>query len=167
MVRNGLMPAIPALRYQAGLELDGGVEASTFARLRTIPTGSEHLPVRRTDFHVLSITGSGQGAATVDFVRHHPEPGTIAWIRPGRVHRWDDIAGADGTLVLFRPESVPHGSPGAGSLGPATWRQPESPVLVRLAPGHLRREHDAARARPSCDFAAKMAATLHLAGRAA
>lgn len=136
------------LRYQGGGEPDGGVEVTTFAQLRTMPAGSMHPPVQRTDFHVLAIIGSGHGTVTVDFVRHRLEPGTIAWIRPGRVHRWDDIAGVDGTLVLFRPESVPSGSPGADPLGPVSWRQPGRPALVRLAADHLRREYDAARARP-------------------
>jgi AraC family transcriptional regulator, transcriptional activator of pobA len=162
MVRNGQQPAIRMLHYEAGRELDGGVEATTFARLRTMPAGSMHPPVQRTDFHVLAITGSGQGAVTVDFVHHRLEPGTIAWIRPGRVHRWDDIAGVDGTLVLFRPESVPHGSPGADPLGPVSWRQPESTALVRLAAEHLRREHDAARAHPFPGSTAVLRALLEV-----
>jgi AraC-like DNA-binding protein len=136
------------LRYEAGGAPDGGIEVTTFACLRTMPAGSNLPPVQRADFHVLAIADSGQGVMTVDFVRHGLEPGTIVWIRPGRVHRWDDIAAVDGTLVLFRPESVPRGSPGADPLGPVAWRQPGSPALVRLAADHLRREYDAARARP-------------------
>lgn len=148
MVKNGHQPGIRMVRYQDGNEPDGGVEATTFARLRTMPAGSMHPPVQRADFHVLAITGSGRGVVTVDFVRHRLEPGMIVWIRPGRVHRWDDIAAVEGTLVLFRPESVPQGSPGADPLGPVSWRQSASPALVRLAADHLRREYDAARARP-------------------
>lgn len=148
MVKNGQQPAIRMLRYQAGGAPDGGIEVITFARLRAMPAGNTRPPVQRADFHVLAITGSGNGTVTVDFVRQRLEPGTIVWIRPGRVHRWDDIAGAEGTLVLFRPESVPHGSPAAEPLGPVSWRQPGSPALVRLAAEHLRREYDAARARP-------------------
>ena len=148
MVKNGQQAAVRTLRYQAGGEPDGGVEVSTFARLRTMPAGSGHPTVQRADFHVLAIISSGPGVATVDFVRYRLEPGTIVWIRPGRVHRWDDIAGVDGTLVLFRPESVPHGSPGADPLGPVSWRQPGRRALIRLAADHLRREYDAVRARP-------------------
>jgi AraC family transcriptional regulator, transcriptional activator of pobA len=148
MVKNGQQTAIRTLRYQAGAAPDGGVEVITFADLRAMPAGNTHPPVQRADFHVLAITGLGQGTVTVDFVRQHLEPGTIVWIRPGRVHRWDDIAAVDGTLVLFRPESVPNGSPGADPLSPVTWRQPGRPALVHLAADHLRREYDAARARP-------------------
>jgi AraC-like DNA-binding protein len=104
--------------------------------------------VQRADFHVLAIVGSGHGVVTVDFVRHGLERGTIAWIRPGRVHRWDDIAAVNGTLVLFRPESVPQGPAGAHPLGPVSWQQAGRPELVRIAADHLRREYDASRARP-------------------
>ena len=148
MVKNGQDGSIRTLRYQAGAEPDGGVEVITFAGLRTMSAGSSPPPVQRADFHVLAIVSSGRGLVTVDFVGHRLEPGTMVWIRPGRVHRWDDIAGVNGTLVLFRPESVPHGSPGADPLGPVSWRQAGRPALVRLAADHLRREHDAARATP-------------------
>jgi AraC-like DNA-binding protein len=148
MVRNGQLADIPMLRYQAGRGPDGGVEVITFAQLRTMPAGREHPPIQRTDFHVLAFVSSGRGTVTVDFARQDLEPGTVAWIRPGRVHRWDDIAEVFGTVVLFRPESVPQASPGADPLGPVSWRPPGSAALVRLAAGHLRREHDAARLRP-------------------
>lgn len=148
MVKNGQQAAIRMLHYEPGSEPDGGVEVITFARLRTMPAGSSRPPVQRADFHVLAVVGSGCGLVTVDFVSHRLEPGTIVWIRPGRVHRWDDVTGVDGTLVLFRPESVPHGSPGAEPLGPVSWPQPGRPALVRLAADHLRREFDVARARP-------------------
>jgi AraC family transcriptional regulator, transcriptional activator of pobA len=162
MVRNGQSAAIRMLRYQAGGAPDGGVEVTTFPRLRTMPAGSSNPPVQRADFHVLAIVGSGQGTVTVDFVLHRLEPGTIVWIRPGRVHRWDDITGVDGTLVLFRPESVPHGSPGADPLGPVSWRPPGRPALVRLAADHLRREYDAARAHPLPGSSAILRALLEV-----
>ncbi|WP_433155195.1 helix-turn-helix domain-containing protein [Actinomadura nitritigenes] len=144
MVKNGQRDDIRSLRYAA----DGGVEVITFPRLRGMPAGGEQPPLQRADFHVLAIVDSGRGAVTVDFVHHRLKPGMIVWIRPGRVHRWDDIENLDGTLVLFRPEAVPHGSPGAEPFGPVTWRRPELPALVRLAADHLRREYDASRARP-------------------
>jgi AraC-like DNA-binding protein/quercetin dioxygenase-like cupin family protein len=162
MVKNGQHGTIRVLFYDPPDEPDDGVEVSTFARLRTMPAGSSDPPTQRTDFHVLAIVDSGQGMVMVDFVRHRLERGAIVWIRPGRVHRWDEIADLDGTLVLFRPESVPRDSPGAGLLGPVTWRQAERPALVRLAAGHLRREYDAARARRSPATAAILRALLEV-----
>jgi AraC family transcriptional activator of pobA len=148
MVKNGQRGTIRTLRYQTPGEPDGGVEVVTFAGLRSMPAGSTRPPVQRADFHVLAIVGSGHGVVTVDFIRYRLERGTIVWIRPGRVHRWDDIAAVNGTLVLFRPESVPQGSTGADPLGPVSWRQADRPALVRIAADHLRREYDASRARP-------------------
>ncbi|MGH3209892.1 MAG: helix-turn-helix domain-containing protein [Trebonia sp.] len=162
MVKNGQRDAIRVLLYDATGEPDDGVEVSTFARLRTMPAGSSDPPVQRTDFHVLATVDSGHGAVTVDFVRHRLERGAIVWIRPGRVHRWDEIADLNGTLVLFRPESVPRDSPGADLLGPVTWRQAERPALVRLAAVHLRREYDASRAQRSPGTAAILHALLEV-----
>jgi AraC-like DNA-binding protein len=158
MVKNGQREDIRSLRYAA----DGGVEVITFPQLRGMPAGSGHPPLQRADFHVLAIVGSGRGAVTVDFVHHRLEPGTIVWIRPGNVHRWDDIARVGGTLVLFRPEAVPHGSPGAEPFGPVSWRQPERPALVRLAADHLRREYDASRTRPMPGSTAILRALLEV-----
>jgi AraC-like DNA-binding protein len=148
MVKNGQPGSVPTLRYQAPIGPDSGIEVSTFATLRTLPAGSVRPPTQRTDFHIVAIVDSGRGSVTVDFVRYELEPDTIAWLRPGRVHRWDDTAGLSGTLVLFRPESVPRGSPGADPFGSVIWRQAKSPGLVRLAAEHLRREYDAARVQP-------------------
>ncbi|MWA05138.1 helix-turn-helix domain-containing protein [Actinomadura sp. LD22] len=158
MVKNGQQAGIRSLRYAA----DGGVEVIAFPRLRDMPAGSAPQPVQRADFHVLAIVDSGRGTVTVDFVHHRLEPGTIVWIRPGRVHRWDDIADVDGTLVLFRPEYVPLGSPGAAPFGPVTWRRPGRPALVRLAADHLRREYDASRTRPMPGSAAILRALLEV-----
>ncbi len=148
MVKNGQRDTVRTLPYRAPGAADSGVEVITFAGLRRMPAGSTHPATQRADFHVLAIARSGHGAVTVDFVRYRLERGTIVWIRPGRVHRWDDVAAVDGTLVLFRPESVPQGSPGADPLGPVTWRQAGRQALVRIAADHLRREYDASRGRP-------------------
>lgn len=152
MVKNGQPASIPMLRFRSAGEPGSGVEVTTFARLRTMPAGSRNPPTQRTDFHVLAIARSGEGAVTVDFAPYRLERDTVAWIRPGRVHRWDDIAGLTGTLVLFRPESVPPGSPGADPVGPVTWRH--GGRLLRLAVDHLRGEYEAAIARPVPDTTA-------------
>jgi AraC-like DNA-binding protein len=162
MVKNGQRANVRMLRYQAPGEPDGGVEVITFAGLRGMPAGSARPPMQRADFHVLAIVGSGHGAVTVDFVRYRLERGAIVWIRPGRVHRWDSIAALSGTLVLFRPESVPQGSPGADPLGSVSWRPAGRPALVRLAADHLRREHDAFRARPIPGAAAILSSLLEV-----
>jgi AraC-like DNA-binding protein len=84
----------------------------------------------------------------VDFVRHPLDADRVIWIRPGWTHSWDDIRAVTGSVVLFRAEFVPAGSPGADPLGPTGWRQATRPDLVRLAADHLRREYAAAVAGP-------------------
>ena len=136
------------LPFRAPDHRDDGVEVSTFAQLRTMPAGNSNPPVQRADFHILAIAGSGHGIITVDFVRYCLEPGTIVWIRPGRVHQWNDIASLDGTLVLFRPESVPAGSPGADPFGPVSWQPGQDQTLAGIAARHLHDEYEAAHSRP-------------------
>jgi AraC-like DNA-binding protein len=147
MVKNGQPGAILVLPFRAPGHRDDGVEVSTFTQLRTMPAGNSNPPVQRADFHVLGIADSGHGIVTVDFVRYLLEPGTIAWIRPGRVHQWNDVASLDGTLVLFRPESVPVESPGADPFGPVSWRPGEDPALIGIAARHLHCEYEAAHSR--------------------
>ena len=144
MVKNGQPGSILVLPFRAPDHRDDGVEVSTFAQLRTMPAGNSDPSVQRADFHVLAIAGPGHGIVTVDFVRYRLEPGTIVWIRPGRVHQWNDIASLDGTLVLFRPESVPIDSPGADPFGPVSWRPSEDQALVGIAARHLHCEYEAA-----------------------
>ena len=162
MVKNGQPGAIHVLRYDAPGEPDDGVEVITFARLRAMPAGRSNPPVQRADFHVLAVVGSGQGTVTVDFARYRLERDTIAWIHPGRVHRWDEIADLNGTLVLFRPEFVPRGSIAVHPLGPVSWRQPGRQALVRLAADHLRREYEASHTRPLPDSRAIPRALLEV-----
>ena len=150
------------LPYRASCAPDGGVEVSTFARLRTMPAGRTPAPVQRADFHVLAVVGSGNGMVAVDFALHRLQRDTIVWIRPGRVHRWDDIAAVNGTLVLFRPESMPQGSTGADPFGPVSWQHAGRPALVRVAADHLRREYDASRARPLAGSASILRALLEV-----
>ena len=144
MVKNGHHPPVRSFRYEASREPDPGIEAWTFAWLRGTPVGSRATIQRATDFHVLAIVRSGQGRVTVDFERHDLVPGTVVWIRPGRVHRWDDVASVAGTVVLFRPESATRSAPGGDFTGPIRWSQ-RSVGLLHIAADHLRREYEAAR----------------------
>jgi AraC-like DNA-binding protein len=151
VVKNGQHPPVRSFRYEVTREPDAGIEAWTFAWLRGTPVGSRATIQRATDFHVLAIVRSGQGRVTVDFERHDLEPGVVVWIRPGRVHRWDDVASVAGTIVLFRPESATRSAPGGDFTGPIRWSQ-RSVGLLHMAADHLRREYEAARTEtiPDC-----------------
>jgi AraC family transcriptional activator of pobA len=162
MVKNGQTSPPRRLSYAAGDGASGDVEVITFARLRSMPAGRGTGVVQRADFHVLAIVESGRGRVMVDFADHPLVGGGLVWIRPGRVHCWESIGAVDGTIVLFRPEAVPTGSPGADPLGPVSWRSETSWSLVRLAADHLRREHDHARLNAGAGNGAILRALLEV-----
>jgi AraC-like DNA-binding protein len=148
MVKTGQSDGARRLSYRTDTH-GVSLEVITFAHLRKMPAGGAMPQVQRADFHVLASIDSGRGRVTVDFVEYRPAAGEVVWIRPGRVHCWNEVDGLDGTLVLFRAEFVPSASPAADLHGPVSWRPNSSRDLIRLAVQHLRREHDAARVNPT------------------
>ncbi|MFD4630820.1 helix-turn-helix domain-containing protein [Streptomyces sp. NPDC058284] len=93
------MAVIRQMTYQpVGCDA-AAVETMTFDRLREINDGG----TQRADFHVLAVVDAGHGSVTVDFVRHPLRERSAVWVAPGAVHRWDDIAGVAGHVVLFVP----------------------------------------------------------------
>lgn len=137
MVETGLVAAIRHMTYQPVGYGASSVEVLTFERLREINDGS----TQRADFHVLALVDEGDGIVTVDFVSHPLSARTAVWISPGAVHRWDDIAGVAGHLVLFVPTApVTHRTRElAASLDRvARWPIPaEAWPFVDAARGHL------------------------------
>src|SRR4051812_39055726 len=97
MVKNGHMTAIRQMTYRPVGGGAGTVETMTFDRLRELNDGG----TQRADFHVLALVDAGRGSVTVDFARHPLAARSAVWVAPGAVHRWDDIAGVRGDLVLF------------------------------------------------------------------
>lgn len=112
----------------------------SFRELRRLNDGS----TQRGDFHVLAVVRRGRGRVSIDFSEYSLTARTAVWIRPGVVHRWADIEGLLGDLVLFAPTApiTPAGrdlaaDPGASecwAVGDPTW-----PMLT-AALGHLRLE---------------------------
>lgn len=120
------------------------VEVMSFAHLRRLNDGG----TQRAEFHVLGLVDRGVGTVTVDFARHALAARSAVWIRPGAVHRWDDMRQVNGVLVLFVPTApvtaatrelaaAPRGNT-AWRIEPATWN------LVRAAARHLELEAAAA-----------------------
>jgi AraC family transcriptional activator of pobA len=99
MVKTGHMTVIRQMTYQPVGHGASAVETMTFGRLRELNDGG----TQRADFHVLAVIDAGHGAVTVDFLRHPLRERSAVWVAPGAVHRWDDIAGVAGHLVLFVP----------------------------------------------------------------
>jgi AraC family transcriptional activator of pobA len=138
MVKNGHVPPIRQLTYQP--PRPAPVERMSFQALRRLNDGS----TQRGDFHVLAVVRRGGGRVSIDFTEHSLTARTAVWIRPGVVHRWADIEGLLGDLVLFAPTApiTPAArdlaaDPGASdcwAVGGTTW------PLLTAALGHLRLE---------------------------
>jgi AraC-like DNA-binding protein len=147
MVKNGQVTRIrqltyqpPQHTYQPPREAPTPVEMMSFATLRRLNDGS----TQRDDFHVLAVVHRGQGRVSVDFRAHSLTARNVVWIRPGVVHRWDDIGDLGGDLVLF----VPTAPVGAASRDlaadpnmSACWTVSDTDwPLITAALGHLRVE---------------------------
>lgn len=99
MVETGHVTVIRQMTYQPVERRAAAVETMTFDHLRELNDGG----TQRADFHVLAVVDAGPGSVTVDFLRHPLRERSAVWIPPGAVHRWDDIAGVAGHVVLFVP----------------------------------------------------------------
>ncbi|MET7455207.1 helix-turn-helix transcriptional regulator [Streptomyces sp. NPDC005574] len=99
MVESGHVTVIRQMTYRPVERRAAAVETMTFDRLRERNDGG----TQRADFHVLAVVDAGRGSVTVDFLRHPLRERSAVWIPPAAVHRWDDIAGVAGHVVLFVP----------------------------------------------------------------
>lgn len=142
MVKNGHVTVIRQLTYQPPRTASVAVETMSFQRLRQLDDGS----TQRGDFHVLAVIRRGTGRVSIDFSEHSLARRNVVWIRPGVVHRWDDIGDLSGDLVLFVPTAPI--TPGSRDLAadPSTsacWVARDTVwPLITAALGHLSLEAD-------------------------
>lgn len=139
------------LHYTPAFGAAHGVEVLSFAQLREMDGAGARTRPQRPDFHVLALVASGRGGHVADFETYPLLEGSVVWIQPGMVHRWSDVDGVDGPLILFLPGFLPGflpdlgPTPARGLSAPATWHlAPQVRPLALLAADHLRREHDLA-----------------------
>lgn len=137
------------MRYLPAVGAPFGVEVLSFARLRELDRDGRRTRLQRPDFHVLALVASGTGSHVADFESYHLRRGSALWIRPGTVHRWSDVDGLDGPLILFRPGFLPDLGPTAPDLSvlsvPPSWYvDAQTLPLALLAADHLREEHGTA-----------------------
>jgi AraC family transcriptional activator of pobA len=140
MVKNGHVTAIRQLTYQPPREAPAPVETMSFAMLRRLNDGS----TQRGDFHVVAVVCRGRGRVSIDFSDHPLVARNVVWIRPGVVHRWDNLGDLAGDLVLFVPTAPI--TPGSRDLAAdlstsACWAATDTVwPLITAALGHLRLE---------------------------
>jgi AraC-like DNA-binding protein/quercetin dioxygenase-like cupin family protein len=137
MVETGHMTVIRQMTYQPVGRRAAAVETMTFDRLRELNDGG----TQRADFHVVALVDAGHGTLTVDFRRHLLRERSAVWVVPGAVHRWDEIGGVAGHVVLFLPTAPVTRATRAVVASPdliAHWRVPDADwPFVDTARNHL------------------------------
>jgi AraC-like DNA-binding protein len=102
--RHGDSGEIPEVPFAAPAGTPAGVGVMSLNELRRRATASGFARPQRPAFHHLLHVTSGTLRHTVDFRAHVLRPGSWLWVRPGQVQQWGDLAGAEGTLVLFETD---------------------------------------------------------------
>ncbi|MFD3513689.1 helix-turn-helix domain-containing protein [Streptomyces sp. NPDC058657] len=137
--------SIPEVRFHAPSSAPAGVEVLTLAALRgNSCAGSLSVP-HRPDFHHLLVLDRGTLPLMVDFASYRLRVGEWLWVRPGQVHRWDEMHGAEGVLVLFEAGFPDPATSAAARLddpfGPTVRRPSQAAgVAARRALDHLDHE---------------------------
>ncbi|WP_433192282.1 helix-turn-helix domain-containing protein [Nocardia sp. CA-107356] len=133
------------MSYQPVGRGTAAVETMTFDRLRALNDGG----TQRANFYVLAVVDTGYGSVMVDFVLHPLRGRSAVWVAPGAVHRWEDIVGVAGHVVLFVPTApVTHGTRElvASPDLVAVWTIPDADwPFVDAARNHLLLEASASR----------------------
>ena len=96
---------------------------------------AEHLRTpQRVDFYVLIYFVAGRCTHSVDFERIHCEAGTLLFVQPGQVQRYDARATHwQGWMALFRPEFLGSGAATIANAPKAIGRFCELPVQIVLS----------------------------------
>ncbi|MET9292925.1 AraC family transcriptional regulator [Streptomyces sp. NPDC003077] len=100
MVKNR-QENIPEVAFSAPAGRPAGVEVMTLAELRERADACGLATPHRPGFHHLLVLDTGRLRHTIDFREYELTAGDWMWVRPGQVHHFGDLAGAEGTLVLF------------------------------------------------------------------
>lgn len=93
--------------YQAPADYALDVELYPVAELRTRVGDADVRGLERIDFHCLIHLTVGRYAHVVDFETEAMTPGSLLFLQPGQVHRFGDLSGCDGWLLVFKAELLP------------------------------------------------------------
>jgi AraC-like DNA-binding protein len=94
--------------YQAPADYALDVELYPVVELRRRVGDAEARGLERIDFHCLLVLTEGRYAHVVDFETEAMTPGSLLFLQPGQVHRFGDLSGCDGWLLVFKAELLPH-----------------------------------------------------------
>jgi AraC-like DNA-binding protein len=93
--------------YQAPSDYTLDVELYPASELRRRVGDADARGLERIDFHCLIFVTTGRYAHVVDFGTEAMTPGSLLFLQPGQVHRFGDLSGCDGWLLVFRAELLP------------------------------------------------------------
>lgn len=92
--------------------------------------------LERIDFHCLIYVAAGRYSHLVDFETLVFEAGSVLVLKPGQVHRFGDLAGWDGWLMVFRSELLPArtaaGASGGNAVGELEFMHQMQALPTRL-----------------------------------
>ncbi len=105
---------VTTVHFAAPADYALDVEVYPAAELRRRVGDVDARGFERIDFHALLYVTAGRYAHMVDFETQVMTPGSLLFLQPGQVHRFGDLSGCDGWLLVFRAELLPSG-PKAGA----------------------------------------------------
>ncbi|MGC4116709.1 MAG: helix-turn-helix transcriptional regulator [Myxococcales bacterium] len=70
----------------------------------------------RPEFHLVALFVAGQCTHSIDFAEHRCRPGTLLYVRPGQVQRWDVQPGLEALVLLFTSAFLFPDRPRTGAL---------------------------------------------------
>ena len=104
--RSPRRPVTP-VAYQAPSDYALDVELYPVAELQRRVGDADARGLERIDFHCLIYLTAGRYAHVVDFETEAMTPGSLLFLQPGQVHRFGDLSGCDGWLLVFKAELLP------------------------------------------------------------
>ncbi|MEV5592665.1 AraC family transcriptional regulator [Streptomyces sp. NPDC052496] len=150
---QGAGESIPEVAFTAPAGRPAGVEVLTLAELRDRADACALAVPHRPDFHHLLVVDSGRLRHTVDFRKYELCANDWIWVRPGQVHHFGTLTGAEGRLVLFESGFLDPATAAVARLedwfGPAVHHpEGEEAQAVECALRHLHQEFGALRGLP-------------------
>lgn len=140
--------SIPRLGFHPADDRVPGFEITDLATLYSRSRRRDPGGLHRLDFHTLTLVTEGRGAHMVDFVSHACRPGTLLWVRPGQVQRFDPDGALNGPHLLLTT-AFPARFGGADRLvdqwyGPVCWQLGTGADFAALSAlmGQIRAEFD-------------------------
>lgn len=139
--RQNSIPEVTYVNPAAAL----GLEVTTLESLRERAAPGLHLVrPQRPEFHLLMLITSGTGTHMVDFTEHALAPGSVLWVRPGQVQRFEAGSSLQGPLLMFQPDFPPPGTAADSPFGPTHWKLTvQGRLLAATAVQHLAHEYAA------------------------